>query len=150
MRVSINFINLIEGFEGFESCPYLDSGKLPTYGIGSTRDLDGNPVTMQTPCITHGQAVYLVLRDVAVVEGNINKYVKSKINQNQFDAIASLIYNIGGPGFDKSTLLKVINGDPNDPAIKDHFLEWDKVHGVYNQGLENRRIKEYALYTKAD
>lgn len=146
MRVSINFINLIEGFEGFRSCPYLDSGKLPTIGIGSIRDLDNHPVTMETLCITHGQAISLLLRDISTVQDMINKYVISKINQNQYDSIASLAYNIGDGGFEKSTLLKIINGDANDPAIKDHWLEWDRVHGNYDQGLENRREKEYNLY----
>lgn len=147
MRVSINFINLIEGFEGFRSCPYLDSGNLSTIGIGSIRDLDNNPVTMQTSCISHGQAIFLLLRDITVVQDMINKYVISKINQNQYDAIASLAYNIGDGGFEKSTLLKVINGDPNSPDIKQYWLEWDLVHGKQSNGLENRREKEYNLYT---
>jgi lysozyme len=47
------------------------------------------------------------------------------LTQNQFDALVSLVFNIGGGAFRKSTLLKKLNaGDIQGAA--DQFLVWNK------------------------
>lgn len=52
--------------------------------------------------------------------------IKQKLNQNQVDAIASFIYNLGSYNFTSSTLLKKINADPTDPDIKTEWMKWVK------------------------
>ena len=67
------------------------------------------------------------------------------LDQNQFDALASLIFNIGGGAFAKSTVLKLLNQEDYLGAAN-AFLMWDKTGGTVNKGLANRRAAERALF----
>ena len=67
------------------------------------------------------------------------------INQNQFDALVSLCFNIGAGNFRSSTLLRVLNAG-NLMAAADQFLVWDKVAGQVSDGLVRRRAAERALF----
>ena len=71
----------------------------------------------------------------------VNSLVKSKVNQNQFNALVSLAYNIGIHGFRKSTVLKLVNKNPNDPMIRQAFMMWTK-----NKELIGRRKSEANQY----
>jgi lysozyme len=64
------------------------------------------------------------------------------------DSLTSLAYNIGLTAFKKSTLLKRLNANYPKTAVADEFLRWNKVKGVINQGLSNRRSKEMELFLK--
>ena len=44
--------------------------------------------------------------DLKKFESAVNNAVKIPLNQNQFDALVSLAYNIGTDAFSKSTLMK--------------------------------------------
>jgi lysozyme len=74
------------------------------------------------------------------------------LNQNQFDSLLSFVYNLGIGAFAKSTLKKKILLNPNDPAIKDEFMKWNKatVGGklIELKGLTRRRTAEAELYFK--
>ena len=67
--------------------------------------------------------------------------VAPKVNQNQFNALVSLAYNIGINGFRNSTVLRKVNINPNDPAIKEAFMMWTK-----NVELMERRESEIKQY----
>jgi lysozyme len=69
---------------------------------------------------------------------------RDDINQNQFDSLVSLAFNIGTGAFKKSTLLKKVNANPNDPAIKGAFEMWKNAGGM--PILLKRRQREAALY----
>ena len=69
-----------------------------------------------------------------------------KLNQNQYDALCSFIYNVGVGAFNRSTLKRLISQNPNDPLIGSEFLKWKKAGGKVVQGLINRRIDESNLY----
>ena len=72
--------------------------------------------------------------------------VKVKINQNQFNALFCFVYNVGISAFKNSTLLRILNVNPNDGNIAKQFLRWNKIAGKESKGLTNRRIKESSLY----
>ena len=59
--------------------------------------------------MTEIEAETLLLQDLAPVEAAINRLVFVPLSQNQFDALCSLIYNIGTGAFARSTLLKLLN-----------------------------------------
>jgi len=74
------------------------------------------------------------------------------VNQNQFDALASFIYNVG-PGGTDATLFKKINAGITDKATIEHwFGVWNKgtVKGkkVVLPGLVARRKREADLFLK--
>ena len=147
MNVSDNFFTIILLFEGFEKCPYLDSVNIPTIGIGTTVYPNGKRVTMKDACITKDQAKEYVKLHIRPIEIDLEGFLP-KINQNQFDALVSFIYNIGMGAFRKSTLLKKAMKDPNDPAIAQEFMKWNKAGGKVLAGLTKRRKQESDLYFK--
>jgi len=68
------------------------------------------------------------------------------VNQNQFDALTSFAYNVGIGGFKKSTLLKLVKANANNPLIRNEFAKWNKAGGKVLKGLTNRRKEEADLY----
>jgi lysozyme len=77
---------------------------------------------------------------------DVDKLIKANLNQNQFNAITSLAYNIGIAGLAKSTLLKKVNINPSDPTIAAEFAKWNKAGGKVVNGLTKRRAVEAKLY----
>jgi lysozyme len=82
-------------------------------------------------------------------ERAVERLCTLKPNQNQFDAMVSLVYNIGEGGFAKSSVLKAHNAGDFQGAAK-AFLLWNKarVAGELQvvKGLSDRRAREAALY----
>ena len=138
-------LNLIKEFEGFRSDPYQDQAGIWTIGYGTTYLTDGSRVTENTPSVTKDQATVLLHYGCRTVINCINSHVTVDLNQNQFDALCSFVYNIGSGNFTLSTLLKVINGtEDGDTDVQ--FMRWNKVGGVPNAGLTRRRQAEIDLY----
>lgn len=133
--------------EGTKLKPYRDSKGIPTIGVGNTFYEDGTPVKMTDKPITMERALSLFDIIRKKFEAAIYIYVTSEINQNQFDALVSITYNIGIDGFKNSTLRTLVNKDPNDPKIADAFKLW-KRSGSNANILLNRRIREVELYFK--
>lgn len=85
--------------------------------------------------------------DLKSFEQTVNNTVKVPLNQNQFDALVSLAYNIGTNAFSKSTLVKKLNSNDIRGAA-DQFDLWVNAGGERMQGLVNRRTVEKALFLK--
>jgi len=94
-QASKEIVEFISNFEGFRANPYYDIAGVPTIGYGATYYQDGRKVTMQDPPITKQCALELKEFHIEETEKVIRKYVKSNINQNQFDALVSWCYNFG-------------------------------------------------------
>lgn len=143
--ISDNGLQLIKDFEGFSKIVYMDSANLPTIGYGTLID-EENEQWLLTAVIDEATATQLLKIDVKKTESTINSLVYSDITQNQFDALCSLVYNIGIGAFAKSTILNKVNINPNNPLIHDQFLKWCYVDKITNTGLLKRRNKESILY----
>lgn len=127
---------------------YRDVKGVPTIGVGATFYRDGSRVKMGDE-ITLEEAMNLFSWHLGrVFEPAIHKLVKTPINQNQFDALVSFVFNVGEKQFGTSTLLQRINADPNHPDIPHQFARWNKSGGKIWPGLINRRKDEAALYVK--
>jgi lysozyme len=138
-------IDIIVQFEGFESSPYLCPAGVPTIGFGSTRYADGTPVQMTDKQLSKDEAMTLLINTLGTYEQAIHKNVTVPINQNQFDALVSFVYNVGAGNFAKSTLLKKLNKADYQGAA-DEFLRWNKAGGKVLNGLTRRRDAERALF----
>jgi lysozyme len=103
MEVSKKGIDLIAEFEGFSPKPYLDPIDIPTIGYGTTFYLNNKKVTMFDPPINESEARKL-LSIVANKFCQQLKEVTRTLNQNQFDAVASFVYNVGIGAYRKYTL----------------------------------------------
>jgi len=148
MKIDENGYKLITQFEGLSLKPYLDSINVPTIGYGNTFYLNGKKVTMLDKPITKNEALEMFKVIADGFARQVEKKLTKPVNQNQFNALVSLAYNIGVGNFYKSTLLKYVNLNPNDGNIAKEFLRWNKAGGQVLNGLTNRRIKESALYFK--
>lgn len=146
MTVSKKGYDLIKEFEGLRLKPYLCSANVPTIGYGSTFYENGTRVKLTDAPITESRAMDLLKVTVSKFALKVDALVKKDITQNQFDALVSFAYNVGATALQNSTLLRLVNNNPNDGNIAKEFLRWNKVSGVANKGLTNRRIKESALY----
>ncbi|NAR87487.1 lysozyme [Acinetobacter haemolyticus] len=137
---------IIREFEGFRSTAYRDTGGVWTIGFGTIRYPNGTKVKQGDTC-TRGQAELWLKNDCLWVDACLDKYVKVKVSQNQFDALASFVYNVGETQFIKSTMLSLINQN-NLTAAANQFDRWIFDNGKRIQGLANRRAKEKALFLK--
>lgn len=147
--ISNKGVKLITQFEGLKLVAYLDSAGIWTIGYGTIVYPSGIKVKKGDKC-TIKQAEEYFTHDLERFEDAVDDLVKSNINQNQYDSLVSLAYNIGIGAFSNSTLLKKVNKNPNDKSIASEFLKWDKVtvNGVKKSisGLTYRRQKEYQNY----
>jgi lysozyme len=146
MIVSQRCIDLIKQFEGFYPNAYLCPASVPTIGFGSTMWADGRKVKL-------GEVISMENAE-KLLQWEINNKVhclnKLRLNQSQFDALMSFVYNVGIGNLMKSTLYKKALLNPNDPTIHDEFMKWNKarVKGVLTplKGLTRRREAESNLY----
>lgn len=139
-------LNIIKEFEGLRLNSYDDGIGVFTVGYGTIRYPNGNRVKRGDE-ITLEQAEQYLRHDLSNFEDTVNSLVKVPLTQNQFDALTSLVYNIGSGAFSKSTLLKKLNAKDYKGAA-DQFLVWNKAGGKTLQGLVNRRAKERQLFLK--
>jgi GH24 family phage-related lysozyme (muramidase) len=151
MKIDQTGIDLIAEFEGLENEAYPDpaTGDEPwTIGIGHT-SAAGYPDVFPGLWITDEEAHEIFARDVVQYEDVVNKNCLGPTTQNQFNAMVSLTYNIGGGNFDGSSVERYHN-EQNYPEAAESFLLWNKANGEVMAGLTRRREAEKALYETPD
>lgn len=146
MRTSDTGIALIKKWESCRLQAYQDQRGIWTIGYGHTgAGITENAHWRQTDADMH------LLIDLRETEDLLGKYVSVPLNQNQFDALVSLVFNIGIQNFRRSTLRCVLNKGQYEAAAAE-FVRWDKetIQGVLHeaQGLLNRRTEEEDLFCK--
>jgi lysozyme len=135
--------------EGLILHPYRDSAGIPTIGLGVTWYPGGEKVTMNDPPLPDENAAWDLFDKVnETFLMTVYSTTRDDINQNQFNALLSLCYNIGTGDFKKSTVLKLVNERPNDSRIPEAFYMWRfaKVNGTKKPILAARRTREAKLY----
>jgi lysozyme len=148
MIVTRDAIDLLHKYEGLRLDAYLCPAKVWTIGYGNTRYEDGTPVK-KGDVVTKARAEELfnnILNNSFAAP--VRRLVKSKLNNNQFSALVSFAYNVGVGNLQKSTLLRLVNANPNDPEIRTQFMRWNKAGGKELLGLTRRRQAEADLYFK--
>src|SRR5690606_5549278 len=144
MHVSPSGVDLICNFEGLRLKAYDDGVGVWTIGFGTTKYPNGIRVKKGDTC-TLDQAKAYMQNDLKSFEQTVNNTVKVPLNQNQFDALVSLAYNIGSTAFKNSTLVRRLN-EGNYKAAANQFDVWVNAGGKRMQGLVNRRTTEKALF----
>ena len=145
-HVSTAGIALMCSFEGLKLKAYDDGVGVWTIGFGTTIYPNGIKVRKGDTC-TEAQAKAYMAHDLKKFESTVNSAVTVPVNQNQFDALVSLTYNIGMGAFKESTLLKKLNLS-DYKAASAQFAVWNKGGRKVMQGLVRRRADERALFLK--
>jgi lysozyme len=150
LKVSAEGVDLLKGEEGFVAKLGKD-GKKPVIGYGC--DLNPTEAAFYAgKTITEADATALLFKRAEPVETFIYLYVKVPLNQNQFDALVSLIYNIGVGNFFRSSIRTLLN-QADYKGAADRFALYDKVQNAegvleVSEDLVKRRAKEAALFMR--
>ena len=145
MVISNKLRELVKHFEGCKLTSYVCSAGHNTIGYGNTFYENGVKVKPGDK-ITQQRAEELL--DIILIKfvQQTNELIKSNVNQNQRDALTDFAYNCGVGNLRSSTLLKLVNANPNDPEIRAQFMRWNKGGGKVLNGLTRRREAEANLY----
>jgi lysozyme len=141
-------INLIKEFEGFRATPYPDGDGVLAIGYGTTNKSDVPSYLFNGQPITENQATELLKQHLRTsVEPAIARLVNVPLYQNEYDALSSLIYNIGEGNFANSTVRRQLNaGNKQEAAFA--FSMWNKAGGKVIEGLNRRRAAERSLFLR--
>lgn len=140
MKTSDDGLDIIKKHEGLRLKAYKPTKKDRwTVGWGTTAGVvEGDEITLE-------EAEAFLRRDIRWAEQAVNSYVKYPLNQSQFDALVSFVYNVGATAFKNSTLLRLLN-QGNCELAAAQFLRWDKQAGERLAGLTARRKAEKELF----
>lgn len=145
-RLNCDAISLIKHFESLKLDAYRDPVGIPTIGYGHT---DG--VRLGTS-ITPVEAEELLRLDLNGAQADVLRSVKVPLNDNEYGALVSLVFNIGGPAFARSRCLALLNKGDRDGAA-DEFQRFVKGHvngrKTTLRGLQLRRAAERDLFSTA-
>ena len=139
MNISVEGTSLIKKFEGCELEAYQDSVGVWTIGYGHIKDVK------QGDKINQDEAENLLEEEMPEYEGYINDMVEVSLEQCQFDALVSWVYNLGPTNLSSSTLLKVLNEGKYD-EVPFQIKRWNKAGGKVLEGLTRRREAEALLF----
>jgi lysozyme len=98
--------------------------------------------------ITPAKAEALLYLDVEWAVKAVNRYVTLALRQNQFDALVSIVFNIGETAFRKSTLVRLLN-EGKLIAAAAQFDRWKYSEGKVSKVLVARRAAEKTLFQTA-
>ncbi len=146
MKISDAGIEMIKSFEGFLEYAIWDYGQW-SIGYGT-----GVPEGSYPNGISRDEAEVLLRQYLDYFETCLNKFIVDynvSLNQNQFDALISFIYNLGPSVlyYDNMTLRDmIVSGDYTDQELIDEFKTWSHAGGVQLSGLVKRREAEALLF----
>lgn len=141
LRASPEIMAFIKRFESLRTVAYDDGVGVWTVGYGHTKGV------LPGMKITRTQAEDWFRADVRTAEGALRLGVKVPLTQHEYDALVSLVFNIGGGNFAKSTLRAVLNELRYEDA-GEQILRWTRAGGKVLEGLKRRRNAEYILFSQ--
>lgn len=95
--------------------------------------------------ITEAEADALLRDDVTVAESAVRREVTVPVSANEFSAMVSLAYNLGGGNFARSLVVSNLNAGDRQAAA-DAFRNHVRAGGQVSQHLVERREKERTLF----
>lgn len=130
--------------EGSVERVYLDPVGIPTVCVGHTATVRRADVGR---VFTPDQCARLLALDTKDAQAAVRRGVKVPVTQEQFDALVSLVFNIGGSNFQHSSLLRQLNAG-NCWEAGAQFPRWVYAKGRKLPGLLTRRNSERAAFEK--
>jgi lysozyme len=139
--VSVGGYGVIKAHEGLRFTSYPDpaTGGAPwTICYGHTEGV--------TPGMTvsKAQCEQWLREDVAEAEAYLQSYVRVPLNQNEYDAYTSFIFNAGPQNFRTSTMLRLLNAGKRTEACN-QFPRWKYANKKVLKGIVKRRYEEQTL-----
>ena len=143
MQISNKGLELIKFYEGLELEAYKCAAGVLTIGYGWTHDVK------EGDTITEERAEELLREGIVQYENAVDDLVNVPLEQHQFDALVSWVYNLGKANLAASTLLKKVNAQEFD-EVPDQIRRWNKAGGKVLEGLTKRRESEAKLWSTGE
>ena len=147
MKSSQELIDVIKDFEGFSATPYKDNTQW-TVGYGSYCGDSSDP--RPSIRLTEAQAETRLRKDLTkTYEPIVNNYCKSigkQPNQQQFDALVDLTYNLGGSWTTGNAVTSVLKNDCTALELVKGFGAYSRTGGSVSYVHVNRRIREALMF----
>ena len=148
MKVGEKGIALVKEYEGLRLMPYNCPAGHATIGYG--HKIHDGPVTSQDKIKYHGfdemDAEALLRGDLSWNENALGRRLGDiELSQNEYDALASLHYNIPSAFVGDTGLAKAIKAHDKG-RIPTEMLKWVYAAGKPQKGLIRRRAAEVALF----
>lgn len=143
MKTGDTGLNLIKGYEGLRMAAHYAPSEQWSVGYGHTH------TARHGMSVTEADAERLLRDDVKPIEQILAETVRAPLNQNEHDALVSLIFNIGESNWKRSTALRKLNeGDKLGAAQAFEMWTRAKMNGelVTLDGLVRRRAAEKSLF----
>jgi len=138
-------LDMIKYFEGWRDKPYDDGAGFMTVGYGH-KILPSD--TIPVP-ITKFEGESLLRSDLYDAERAVLRLIKIPLTDNQFAALVSFTFNLGGGALQRSTLRQKVNRKEHG-EVPAEFMKWVRAGGRKLPGLIKRRAAEAALYVRKD
>lgn len=147
MQTSDAGVEFIKRFEAFRSSPYLCPGGYRTIGYGhKIGAYEKKFCTDIEIVITEFDALEILKMDLCAAETAVRRNIYNMLNQHQFDALVSFVFNCGSGAFQRSCLRQKINyGAYGDAQYE--FMRWVYVKGKKVKGLVIRRKMESVIFS---
>lgn len=139
----------IAQFEGFRGTLYNDAAGHATIGFGHLvhkGKINGSEPAEFKAGISRERALEILKDDAAEAATAVSRSVSVELNQAQFDALVSFVFNLGAGNLAKSTLLRKLNAGDYD-AVPSELARWNKAGGRVLKGLTRRRQAEGRLFS---
>lgn len=134
--------DFIKTFEGFSASVYKDNAGLDTIGFGHlVRKGEVFPET-----ISDDDAEVILKKDLYRAERSVLRNIRIPLADNQFDALVSWVFNLGGGSLQRSTLRMKLNRGDAIEDVGDEFLKWIWSGGRRIKGLIRRRKAERLIF----
>lgn len=152
-----NLLKFLIAREGYSKKAYWDdNGKAWTIGFGNTYWPDGRKVKKGDVIESKDEAYEMLRLSVPryenAMKNAIGTDVYNALNDNQKDALTSLVFNMGSDNFNSarkgpSTICTLVRNNYNDPKIEKAFgLYIHSKSGKLEPGLVKRREMEGNMY----
>jgi len=140
-------LDLVKEYEGYRATAYVcPAGKL-TIGYGHV--ILDHEEYLKSARLSVSEAVTLLKTDMADAERAVEKYIKVELNDNQFAALCSFTFNLGGGNLKSSTLRRVLNRGEYK-AVPTQLNRWVFTGKTKLNGLVKRRRDEGLLFLTAE
>jgi lysozyme len=145
LTLSREGLRVIARWEGYRPHWYKDSAGVWTIGYGTTAAVPGVSRDSLSGPISKDDALVLLRRGAEGASRCIRDSVGVHLEQPEFDALVSFVYNVGCPALRRSTLLKHLNAGRTERAAQE-FGRWVYAGGQLLEGLKRRREAEKRLF----
>ena len=114
--------------------------------IGYGHVIEANPFLTR---VTREGAEFILWQEVKRVDKYLNRVIKVKLTQGQFDSLCSLVFNWGVGNFSKSKGLEKLNNKEYKNASVEFFSKEKgvvNIEGKFSTGLYKRRQAELEMW----